>query len=192
MTDIRSSIDDIFRRETGPVLATLIRQLRDFDLAEDALQDAYVDALRAWPESGIPDRPGAWLTTAARRRAIDRLRRSATLARKQETILAELVESGCDMHAFSNYPVWYRLIEERLGLSRFLDWTFVSCLTGLRKPDSPAYVQALTTLGLPAEHCLFIDDRRGNCEAAREHGIQALHFEGVESLRRSLREAGLL
>lgn len=109
-----------------------------------------------------------------------------------ETILAELAESGCDMHAFSNYPVWYRLIEERLGLSRFLGWTFVSCLTGLRKPDSSAYAQALSTLGLPAEHCLFIDDRHGNCEAAREHGIQALHFEGAEPLRRSLREARLL
>lgn len=91
MSDLTAGIAEVFRRETGPVLATLIRQLRDFDLAEDAVQDAYVDALRTWPESGIPDRPGAWLTTAARRRAIDRLRRSATLARKQEEILAELV-----------------------------------------------------------------------------------------------------
>lgn len=91
MGDIRATIDDVFRRETGSVLATLIRHVRDFDLAEDALQDAYVDALRSWPERGIPDRPGAWLTTAARRRAIDRLRRSATLVRKQEEILAELV-----------------------------------------------------------------------------------------------------
>jgi RNA polymerase sigma-70 factor (ECF subfamily) len=91
MGDIRATIDEVFRRETGAVLATLLRQVRDFDLAEDALQDAYVDALRTWPERGIPDRPGAWLTTAARRRAIDRLRRSAVLARKQEEILADLV-----------------------------------------------------------------------------------------------------
>lgn len=89
--DIRATIEETFRRETGAVLATLIRYVRDFDLAEDALQDAYVDALRTWPINGIPDKPGAWLTTAARRRAIDRLRRSATLARKQEEILAELV-----------------------------------------------------------------------------------------------------
>lgn len=91
MTDLSASFDHIFREETGAVLATLIRQVRDFDLAEDALQDAFVDALRTWPDNGIPDRPGAWLTTAARRRAIDRLRRQATLARKQEEILHELV-----------------------------------------------------------------------------------------------------
>ena len=91
MTDFSKSFDAIFREETNAVLATLIRQVRDFDLAEDALQDAIVDALRSWPKTGIPDRPGAWLTTAARRRAIDRLRRQATLIRKQEEILAELV-----------------------------------------------------------------------------------------------------
>ncbi len=91
MADLSASFDHIFREETGAVLATLIRQVRDFDLAEDALQDAFVDALRTWPERGIPNRPGAWLTTAARRRAIDRLRRQATLARKQEEILHELV-----------------------------------------------------------------------------------------------------
>ena len=93
MNEFARTFDEIFREETGAVLATLIRQLRDFDLAEDALQDAIVDALRAWPDKGIPDRPGAWLTTAARRRAIDRLRRQATLARKQEEILHELVRS---------------------------------------------------------------------------------------------------
>ena len=93
MSEFARTFDEIFREETGAVLATLIRQLRDFDLAEDALQDAIVDALRAWPDKGIPDRPGAWLTTAARRRAIDRLRRQATLARKQEEILHELVRS---------------------------------------------------------------------------------------------------
>ena len=91
MTDVGRSLEDIFREETGAVLATLIRQIRDFDLAEDAFQDAIVDALRTWPKNGIPDKPGAWLTTAARRRAIDRLRRRATLVRKQEEILADLV-----------------------------------------------------------------------------------------------------
>lgn len=91
MSEFSASFEEIFRAETGAVLATLIRQVRDFDLAEDALQDAIVDALRTWPSKGIPDRPGAWLTTTARRRAIDRLRRQATLARKQEEILGDLV-----------------------------------------------------------------------------------------------------
>lgn len=109
-----------------------------------------------------------------------------------EELLEELHGAGRSMHAFSNYPVWYRLIEERLGLSRFLDWTFVSCRTGLRKPDAAAYAQALDTLGVAAERCVFIDDRAGNCEAARDHGIRSVVFEGVEPLRASLREEGLL
>jgi HAD superfamily hydrolase (TIGR01509 family) len=109
-----------------------------------------------------------------------------------EDLLEELHGTGCRMHAFSNYPVWYLLIEERLRLSRFLDWTFVSCLTGLRKPDAAAYVQALDTLGVGGKRCVFIDDRIGNCEAARDHGIHGVVFEGVEPLRASLREAGAL
>src|SRR6516164_4687691 len=77
-----------FRAESGRILASLIGVVGDFSLAEDALQDALVDALRQWPRSGIPQRPAAWLTTIARRRAIDRLRRDATLLRKQEALQA--------------------------------------------------------------------------------------------------------
>lgn len=69
----------IFREEHGRVLAGLISRFEDFDLAEDALQDALVDALERWQGDGIPENPGAWLTTVARRRAIDRLRRTAAL-----------------------------------------------------------------------------------------------------------------
>src|SRR5262249_24479474 len=65
-----------FREERGAVLAALIRQVGDFALAEDAVQDAFEAALAAWRRDGVPDRPGAWLTTAARRKAIDRLRRA--------------------------------------------------------------------------------------------------------------------
>src|SRR6478672_5709409 len=64
-------LDQVFRREGGPVLATLIRQLGDFDRAEDALQDAIARALERWPAEGIPANPAAWLTTVARRRSID-------------------------------------------------------------------------------------------------------------------------
>ncbi len=89
MANLDTTIGDIFRRETNAVLATLVRQLRDFDLAEEALQDAYVAALRTWPAEGIPDRPGAWLTTAARRRAIDRMRRMRTQERRVRDLQAE-------------------------------------------------------------------------------------------------------
>jgi RNA polymerase sigma-70 factor (ECF subfamily) len=68
------TLDRIFRAEAGPVLATLIRLLGDFQLAEDALQDAFATALETWCRDGIPTSPGAWLTTTARRKAIDRLR----------------------------------------------------------------------------------------------------------------------
>jgi len=109
-----------------------------------------------------------------------------------EELLDELRGSGCAMHAFSNYPVWYQLIEERLSLSRFLDWRFVSCITGLRKPDPAAYAHVLSELGAPAERCVFVDDRVRNCEAARQSGIRSILFEGVAPLRASLRDAGVL
>ena len=71
-----SQIEKTFREEHGRVIATLISQLGDFELAEDALQDALVNALERWKVDGVPRNPGAWLTTAAKRRAIDRLRHS--------------------------------------------------------------------------------------------------------------------
>ena len=75
-------IETTFREEHGRVLAALISRFGDFTLAEDALQDALVEALERWEIDGIPRNPGAWLTTVARRRAIDRLRRDSTLERK--------------------------------------------------------------------------------------------------------------
>jgi len=71
-----SQIEKTFREEHGRVLATLIGRLGDFELAEDALQDALVNALERWQMDGVPRNPGAWLTTVAKRRAIDRLRHS--------------------------------------------------------------------------------------------------------------------
>ncbi len=81
-------VEQVYRRESGRILAALIGSVRDFALAEDALQDAVEVALRQWPESGLPRNPAAWLTTIARRKAIDRLRREGALARKQETLQA--------------------------------------------------------------------------------------------------------
>ncbi len=86
-----------FREERAAVLATLIRQVGDFQLAEDALQDAFAEAIAGWERDGVPDRPGAWITTTARRRAIDRLRRDRALADRVERlqVLAER-EAGAD------------------------------------------------------------------------------------------------
>jgi RNA polymerase sigma-70 factor (ECF subfamily) len=75
MTD---TLDAVFRREAGRCTATLIRVLGDIDLAEDAVADAFAIAAEQWPKRGIPPNPGGWLTTTARNRAIDRLRREST------------------------------------------------------------------------------------------------------------------
>ncbi len=82
----REAAARVFRDHSGRVLATLIRQLGDFDRAEDALQDALTRALETWPERGIPDEPAAWLITTARNKAIDRLRRESNFAAKQNEI----------------------------------------------------------------------------------------------------------
>src|ERR687895_933555 len=71
-------LDAIYRREVGRCTATLIRVLGDIDLAEDAVAEAFAIAAERWPVSGIPPNPGGWVTTTARNRAIDRIRREAT------------------------------------------------------------------------------------------------------------------
>jgi RNA polymerase sigma-70 factor (ECF subfamily) len=79
---VKSAVDAAFREEWGRVVATLIRTTGDWDLAEECAQDAFAQALARWPKDGIPGRPGGWLTTAARNRAIDVLRRKAVGAAK--------------------------------------------------------------------------------------------------------------
>ncbi len=86
-----------FRDERAAVLATLIRHVGDFQLAEDAVQDAYAAALATWPRDGVPANPGAWLTLTARRRAIDRLRRDRSVADRAERV-AELVRLDQQEH----------------------------------------------------------------------------------------------
>ena len=92
---IRDAVDAAFREEWGRVVATLIRVTGDWDLAEECAQDAFATALQRWPRDGVPGRPGAWLTTAARNRAIDVLRRRAVGAAKLREVAAlEPPESG--------------------------------------------------------------------------------------------------
>ena len=90
------ALADAHRREWPFVLAATVRVAGDLDLAEECAQEAYVDALQAWSRDGVPDRPGAWLTTAARRRAVDRVRREVTLRRKLPLLVepAEADASG--------------------------------------------------------------------------------------------------
>src|SRR5919106_485355 len=92
----RGVVDRLFRQESGRAVATLIRVLGDFDLAEEAVQDAFAVALERWPTLGLPHNPAAWITTTARNRAIDRLRRDRRLAERTETLrrLAALEAMG--------------------------------------------------------------------------------------------------
>lgn len=89
-TDIHHAIDAVWRIESARVIAGLVRMVRDVGLAEDLAQDALLAALQQWPQSGIPDNPGAWLMAAAKHRAIDMFRRNQRLERKHEELGREL------------------------------------------------------------------------------------------------------
>jgi RNA polymerase sigma-70 factor, ECF subfamily len=88
-TDIHRAIEAVWRIESARLIAGLARMVRDVGLAEELAQDALVAALERWPQSGVPDNPGAWLMTAAKHRAIDQLRRKKLIDRKHETLLHE-------------------------------------------------------------------------------------------------------
>jgi RNA polymerase sigma factor (sigma-70 family) len=103
MNATHEAVDAVFREEGGAILASLIRACGDFDLAQDALQDAVATALERWPREGVPRNAAAWLTTSARHRAIDRLRRNQRLARKLQTLGGLLDEAG-DEDAPSEAP----------------------------------------------------------------------------------------
>ncbi len=88
--DIHATIDAVWRIESPRLIASLTRMVRDVGIAEELAQDALVAALEQWPASGVPEKPGAWLMSTAKHRAIDLIRRSQNLARKQELLGREL------------------------------------------------------------------------------------------------------
>ena len=109
-----------------------------------------------------------------------------------ESLVAELWDRGIEMHTLSNYPVWYRVIEKKLRLSRYLRWTFVSCLAGVQKPRLEAYAAAAGAVKRPPGACLLIDDSRENCAGAEQAGMPAVWFRSAADLRRELVRRGLL
>jgi RNA polymerase sigma-70 factor, ECF subfamily len=137
------TVDDVlaetFRHERASVLATLIRRVGDFQLAEDAVQDAFADAVASWARDGVPLSPGAWITTAARRRAIDRLRRNRSITDRAER-LAELAR--LDGAAAAEEPMTDSddaVVDDRLRLM------FTCCHPALAVPAQVALT--LRTLG---------------------------------------------
>jgi HAD superfamily hydrolase (TIGR01509 family) len=109
-----------------------------------------------------------------------------------EPLLAEMTSRGVAMHTFSNYPCWYALIESKVRLSRYVKWTFVSCNTGMRKPDLAAYRHALETLGVTPDRVLFVDDRSINVQAAEATGMRGHVFRDAAVLRAALSDLGVL
>jgi RNA polymerase sigma-70 factor (ECF subfamily) len=103
--EARRVVDRLFRQESGRAVATLNRVLGDFDLAEEAVQEAFLVALERWPADGVPENPGAWITLTARNKAIDRVRRDRRLAEKREILqrLADL-EAVNEVNAASAIP----------------------------------------------------------------------------------------
>jgi len=108
-SDARGAIDAVWRIEAPRLIAGLARIVRDIGLAEDLAQDALVAALERWPESGVPDNPGAWLMATAKHRAIDALRRSTRLERKHEELARDLAArqemAAPDLEAALDDPV---------------------------------------------------------------------------------------
>jgi putative hydrolase of the HAD superfamily len=84
------------------------------------------------------------------------------------------------------------MIEEALALSRYVPWSFVSCDTGVRKPDPRAFLGPARSLGRPPAELVLVDDRAANCEAARAAGLDAIHFTDASSLADALATRGLL
>jgi RNA polymerase sigma-70 factor (ECF subfamily) len=135
---VSAAIARTFRDERAIVLATLIRQAGDFQLAEDAVQDAFEAAVTAWRRDGVPASPGAWITTAARRRAIDRLRRDRSVVDRAER-LAELTRLDAQHEEEPSMDDESAIVDDRLRL------IFTCCHPAL---DMPARVSlTLRALG---------------------------------------------
>src|SRR3954463_12855410 len=97
MSGPNATIESIFRRESGRILASLIRVSQSFDLAEEALQDAFASALIDWTAQGVPDNPGGWITAAPRPQLIDYCRRHRT-RRDKEDELRYQIEASITQH----------------------------------------------------------------------------------------------
>jgi RNA polymerase sigma-70 factor, ECF subfamily len=120
-TDARRAIEAVWRIESPRLIAGLARMVRDVGLAEDLAQDALVAALQQWPESGVPENPGAWLMAIGKRRAIDHFRRAETLQRKQHE-LADALE----VQLQAAWPDVATLIEDDVG-DDLLRLMFIAC-----------------------------------------------------------------
>ena len=122
-SDAHARVADAFRREYARVVASVLRMVRDIDLAQEIVQEAFEQALDRWPAAGTPDRPGGWLLTTARRRAIDRLRRTRRAGAKAEALAYETTLGADDGSPDVSDPE--TITDDRLRL------IFICCHPGL-------------------------------------------------------------
>src|ERR1700692_4719281 len=120
-TDTHRAIDAVWRIESARIIAGLARIVRDIGIAEELAQDALVAALEQWPDSGVPDNPGAWLMAAAKHRAIDYFRRGAMLERKHEELGREL-----ETHRETAVAELHAVIDDDIG-DDLLRLIFTAC-----------------------------------------------------------------
>ena len=137
---VRETVDALYRSESRRVLATLIRLLRDFDLAEEALHEAFRAAVEQWPRDGIPANPRAWLVSAGRFKAVDRMRRSARFAPLPDEIAEALPDEA---------PGAAAMLDEELEDDR-LRLVFTCCHPAL-PPDAQVALTLREVCGLTTE-----------------------------------------
>ncbi|CAL2269756.1 unnamed protein product [Prunus armeniaca] len=121
----------------------------------------------------------------------DCMRKGYSYVEGIEELLHSLKDNNYEMHAFTNYPIWYEMIEDKLKISKYLSWTFCSCISGKRKPDPEFYLEVERLLKVDPASCIFIDDSMRNVEAAKEIGIIGLHFKNADLLRQDLSLLGI-
>jgi RNA polymerase sigma-70 factor, ECF subfamily len=135
-TDTHRAIDAVWRIESPRLIAALTRMVRDVGIAEDLAQDALVAALEQWPQSGVPDNPGAWLMATAKHRAIDHFRRSTRLERKHEELGREMEKKEMAV------PDFAAALDDNVG-DDLLRLVFISC-----HPVLPSEARVALTLRL--------------------------------------------
>lgn len=132
----QDGIDDVFRAEWFGLVATLVRDIGDLGLAEDSAQDAFIEATVNWPTTGSPDRPGAWLLTTARRKAIDRVRRDARFAERLPHLLEPVIVNDPGTNTAPTGP-----LDEQLAL-------LVGCCHPALAPESQVALTLRAVAGL--------------------------------------------
>src|SRR6516162_11296155 len=138
--ELREKVDAVYRSESRRIFASLIRLLGDFELAEDALHDAFGAALERWPEEGIPASPRAWLVSTGRFKAIDAMRRRSRFDASQTAIAEQLGAEACDSTTFENESIE----DDRLRL------IFTCCHPALA-PDARVVLTLREVCGLTTE-----------------------------------------